>query len=94
MYENISELCLVYSNREENANKYYIMELKEREDGYYLVTKYGRLGKRPAKREKRVKSISFGNSLIAKAYFEKMKKGYINTDIDEIIATGNAFFCE
>lgn len=68
------------------------MEIKEKAGQLYYVTKYGRLGKRPTVKEKAINSIYAGENLLDDAYYKKRKKGYVITDMDEIIATGDEFF--
>lgn len=93
----VERICLVYSNREENSNKFYIVEVQEDEDKkvYNLITKYGRLGKKPQKQIKEFKNkaiaiLAMNQKANKKKYSNNPR--YTETDIDSIIANGDLWW--
>lgn len=84
--------ALIYSERSENSNKFYIVELTE-ENGIYEVTvKYGRLGKRPTTSTKSFQSEYRANDFYSSKLSDKRKKGYEDVALEDIMFNEGEFF--
>ena len=81
-------VALVYSNIQENSNKYYICE----QCGMTLITKYGRLGQSPKVSKKEYTSEYVASSNLYKIIEKKKSKGYKEVSIEEIIFNEGEFF--
>lgn len=93
-YNGMQRTALIYSNEQENSNKYYILELEQNEEGKFVVTfKYGRRGKNP----KVLKDINNNYRLACKTYnnkisFLKNKKKYKEVEFLDIMANDSSAF--
>lgn len=88
----ISRKALIYSDRRENSNKYYIVEMNEVNNVYEVTAKYGRLGKRPAVTMKGFTNEHSARTFYAKKVSEKIKKGYEEVDLEDIMFNEGEFF--
>lgn len=86
-------VCLIYSNRREKVNKFSIIELVEEGKSYKIVTRYGKLGGNPIVREKTYKYRIYAVELLERRKAEKIKKGYIEVELEHILASdGKKYF--
>lgn len=93
----VERKCLVYSEKSENSNKFYIMELQENNGAYILITRYGRFGRTPTIKKKAVSSEYVGLSEISNTVFKKKnhnKTPYQETTIDDILSNGDSWWNE
>ena len=84
----VERKCLVYSNRDENSNKFYIVEVQEENEKFNLSIRYGRLGKNPTIKDKPIISQNRAISELMDTVYKKKKKGYVEVDIEDIIDNG------
>lgn len=83
---------LIYSERRENSNKYYIIEMNESNGQYEVTVKYGRLGKRPTQSTKPFPSEYRARDFYDKKLSEKRKKGYEDVALEDIMFSEGEFF--
>lgn len=90
--ENYERKALIFSDKGINSNKYYIMEIKqEGENRYSFITRYGRLGRRPQVTSEPHITRDMAQYLLVKKYNEKLRKGYKEVDITEIMSNHGEF---
>lgn len=82
---------LIYSERRENSNKFYIIEMNE-DNGYEVIIRYGRLGKRPTTSTKNFSSEYSARDFYDKKLSEKRKKGYEEVALEDIMFNEGEFF--
>lgn len=83
---------LIYSERKENSNKYYIIEMNESNGQYEVTVRYGRLGKNPNKSTKEFSSEYRAWDFYDKKLLEKRKKGYEDVDLEDIMFSEGEFY--
>lgn len=84
--------ALIYSERNLNSNKFYIIEMMEENGCYAISIKYGRLGKRPTCSVTDDLTKSKADSIYSKKYSEKIRKGYENVALEDIIFNEGEFY--
>ncbi|HCL4480026.1 TPA: WGR domain-containing protein [Clostridium botulinum] len=91
MNPKLPSISLIYSNRRENSNKYYILTIVEDGSAYKVICKYGRLGKSPREQEKPYSTIEQATNFYKDKLSELRGKGYEEVDISEIIMSDGSF---
>lgn len=91
MNPKLPSISLIYSNRRENSNKYYILTIVEDGSAYKVICKYGRLGKSPRIQEKPYSTIGQANNFYDNKLSILRRQGYEEADVSEIIMSDGSF---
>lgn len=87
----VRKISLIYSSREENSNKFYVLDLIENDGEFELLVRYGRLGKNPVVKKTSYRSLHLALSEFEKKYAEKVRKGYKECEFEDILASDGSF---
>lgn len=87
----VRKISLIYSSRQENSNKFYVLDLIENNSEFELMVRYGRLGKNPVVKKTPFRSLNSALNEFDKKYAEKVKKGYKECEFEDILASDGNF---
>lgn len=92
MSKILQTVSLIYSERQERSNKYYILNIVETNSGYEVQAKYGKLGNTPRLFKKPQLSLLQAEKFYNNKLSEQIRQGYEEVDVSEIIMSDGNYY--